>query len=66
MRWTAWMLLLWTSVVVAGCATPTPDWCDTNEAWRLTSDEWDAAGDDLRRQIVVHNEYGEELCGWEP
>ena len=61
------MLLLLTSVAVAGCApTPKPDWCDTNEAQRPTESEWAVMGDERRREIVVHNEYGADLCGWEP
>ncbi len=52
------------SVGVLGCASP--EWCDVNSPFELTEKEWNGLEDERKRTILVHNEYGADLCGWVP
>lgn len=64
-------MALCASVALAGCVTArqtSPDaWCQTNRPWRpQTMAEFDAMSTETQRQMVAHNEFGEQQCGWKP
>lgn len=61
---TALLLASLIAAPIAGCAHQGSDACDGFSAIYLS------AGDQLtpetKKQLVKHNEYGEQACGWRP
>lgn len=62
--WMQTMILVWLAVFLAGCGISLTSECDWAEPIRPSQ------ADDLtpgtQRQILVHNETGAKLCGWQP
>lgn len=62
--WMQTMILVWLAVFLAGCGISLTAECDWAEPIRPSQ------ADDLtpgtQRQILVHNETGAKLCGWQP
>lgn len=52
------------SVSIAGCATT--DGCTRFKPMRPSANDAKVISDGFKRQIVAHNETGEEHCGWKP
>ncbi|QDZ10500.1 hypothetical protein FPZ08_06905 [Devosia ginsengisoli] len=50
------------SVLLAGCATTSGDFCDVASPIRPSVQ--DQVTDGTKRQIVAHNDYGSRACGW--
>jgi len=67
-------LLLALAAPLAGCANNPPIaasgaigfWCATNEAERPTVEQYAGYSEKQRRDMDVHNTYGERNCGWKP
>lgn len=66
MRWKLWTTILSSSALLAGCVTPTADFCDISRPMYFDSQDvvdWLADNDTaLLRDIVSHNELMES-CG---
>lgn len=53
------LILSW----LAGCVT-VGDFCDVSDPIRPSAE--DRLTEDLSRQILKHDRYGAEACGWKP
>ncbi|WP_293723553.1 hypothetical protein [Stappia sp.] len=64
MKWTRWALLILMPSIAGGCATATGDFCDV--ARPLRPSVQDTVTLETVAQVVAHNRYGREHCGWTP
>lgn len=62
MRLLAWMALLLTVTLIAGCGTMTGNFCDVASPIRASAADQVTEG--TKAQVVAHNLYGERACGW--
>lgn len=60
------LLLISITACLAGCAKTVGDFCDVSKPFRPTADAVAAMSDREKADILKHNEYGEEACGWKP
>jgi len=64
--WMRWTTILCASVLIVGCAAPTPsgNYCDiAAPIWWDSTEDLDATPTPIVRQIVEHNETVLALCG---
>lgn len=62
MKYAAWTVLSATTLLLAGCVTPT-DGCEAFGPIRPSVS--DDLTDETADQILIHNLTGEEVCGWQ-
>lgn len=62
--------LIVASLLLAGCqatiAPATGDWCDVNEPRRHTKEVIVVMSEKELNELIAHNRYGAERCGWRP
>lgn len=66
-KWILCLMLTSTSGLMIGCGTNVgvaPAFCST--AGPIFPSRKDVLTDGTKRQIVLHNELGVSLCGWQP
>lgn len=60
------VLALAALVALAGCQTPSGDFCDISRPLRLSAATVDAMTDQEVAVALAFNKRGEALCGWRP
>lgn len=53
-------------ILLCGCAVNSGDFCDVSKPLRPTADAVAAMSDREKADILKHNEFGAEKCGWKP
>jgi hypothetical protein len=59
-------MLISISACLAGCAKTVGDFCDLASPIKPTAEAVAAMSDREKADILKHNEFGEEKCGWTP
>lgn len=66
MTFLARLALISMLALAGGCARTTGDFCDLAKPQRPTAASLAVMSEQEKRDLVVHNELGEERCGWRP
>ena len=59
-------VLILAALLLAGCQTPSGNFCDVAEPIRPSQATLAAMTDAEVEEALRHNELGAELCGWAP
>ena len=52
------------ALLLAGCGATAGNFCQVSAP--ILPSESDSLTDGTARQVLIHNEYGQRVCGWRP